>query len=158
MYRAASLKQTVHAVCVLHPRRLLVQLVLSEGWRRKQTLARAILPLQPVVAAFRTNSRSVPITLQLESSSVAVGSLVCNVQLISSASIRAGMHEAIRRMRTMAASSRSASLAAKSGSRGGLDKVVDKAAVVASIEGGAGGVGGSAANTAVNGGTPAHSP
>jgi len=45
-----------------------------------------------------------------ESSSAAVGSLVCTVQLISSASIRAGMHEAIRRMCAMAAATRSASL------------------------------------------------
>jgi hypothetical protein len=91
-------------VCVC---RLLVRLVLSEGWRRKVTLARGILPLQPVIAAYRSSYKAVPMTLQLESSSAAVGSLVCTVQLISSASIRAGMHEAIKRMRAMAAETRS---------------------------------------------------
>lgn len=90
--------------------RLLVRLVLADGWKREQTLARGILPLQPAVAAYRSSVHSVPVTLQLESSSAAVGSLVCKVQLISSASIRAGMYEAIRRMRTMAAATRSASL------------------------------------------------
>jgi hypothetical protein len=89
--------------------RLLVRLVLSEGWRSKRTLARGILPLQPVVAAYRSSYKAVPVTLQLESDSAAVGSLVCNLQLLSSASIRAGMHEAIRRMRTMATNTRSAS-------------------------------------------------
>jgi hypothetical protein len=86
-----------------------VRLVLSEGWRGKRTLARGILPLQPVVAAYRSSYKAVPVTLQLESGSSAVGSLVCNLQLISSASIRAGMHEAIRRMRAMAADTRSTS-------------------------------------------------
>lgn len=85
--------------------------MLSEGWRRKVTLARGILPLQPVVAAYRSSYKAVPLTLQLESNSAAVGSLVCTVQLISSASIRAGMHEAIKRMRAMAADTRSANSA-----------------------------------------------
>lgn len=98
--------------------RLLMHLVLSEGWRSKRTLARGILPLQPVVAAYRSSYKAVPVTLQLESDSAAVGSLVCNLQLISSASIRAGMHEAIRRMRAMAADTRSASQVNAAGAAG----------------------------------------
>lgn len=86
-----------------------MQVVLAEGWRSKKTLARGILPLQPVVSAYRSSYKAVPVTLQLESSSAAAGSLVCTVQLISSASIRAGMHEAIRRMRKMAEESRNTS-------------------------------------------------
>lgn len=89
---------------------LLVQLVLSEGWKSKKTLARGILPLHSVVAAFRSSYKAVPVSLQLEAVSAGVGSLVCHVQLISSASIRAGMHEAIRRMRKMAAETRSSSV------------------------------------------------
>lgn len=89
--------------------RLLVRLVLTDGWKSKKTLARGILPLQPIVAAYRSSYKATLVNLQLESSSAAVGSLVCTVQLISSASIRAGMHEAIRRMRAMAADTRSAS-------------------------------------------------
>lgn len=95
------------AGCRLDCCRLLVRLVLSEGWRSKKTLARGVLPLQSVVAAFRSSYKAVPVTLQLEANSAAVGSLVCHVQLISAASIRAGMHEAIRRMRKMAAETRS---------------------------------------------------
>jgi hypothetical protein len=87
-----------------------VQLVLSEGWKSKKTLARGILPLHSVVAAFRSSYKAVPVSLQLEAASAGVGSLVCHVQLISSASIRAGMHEAIRRMRKMAAETRSSSV------------------------------------------------
>lgn len=86
--------------------RLLVQVMSAEGWRSRKTLARGILPLQPVVAAYRSSYKAVPVKVQLESSSAAVGSLVFSAQLISSASVRAGMHEAIRRMRRMAAESR----------------------------------------------------
>ena len=78
--------------------------MLSDGWRRKQTLARGVLPLQPVVSAYRSSLQAVAVPLQLESHSAVVGSIECRVQLIDTASIRAGMYEAIRRMRTMAAS------------------------------------------------------
>jgi hypothetical protein len=84
--------------------------VLVDSWRGRRTLARGVLPLHNAAAEYAARSfKSVAVPLQLEASSALVGGCVCTVQLISSVSVRAGMLEAIRRMRLMAAARRSAS-------------------------------------------------
>jgi hypothetical protein len=97
--------------------RLLLQLVLVEGFKQR-TLARGIVPLQPVVAEYTARTfKAVQVPVQLECNSAAAGSAIISLQLISSQSARQGMYEAIRRMRTLAMSRHMTSLSATEASR-----------------------------------------
>jgi hypothetical protein len=94
-----------------------------EGFKQR-TLARGIVPLQPVVAEYAARTfKAVQVPVQLECNSAAAGSAVISLQLISSSTARQGMYEAIRRMHTLAVSrqakSRSATEAAFSERGGG---------------------------------------
>jgi hypothetical protein len=84
--------------------RLLLQLVLVEGFKQR-TIARGIVPLQPVVAEYTARTfKAVQVPVQLECNSAAAGTAVISLQLICSSGARQGMYEAVRRMRTLAMS------------------------------------------------------